>query len=80
MGIPLYIVIIMVNTKTKVPGPVRAGIALLIVGAILGGAGTISNKDSLTFYGFVVVVLGFILYFTSSIYFKKQEKNKGKIK
>ena len=37
----------MINTKnTKVPGPVRAGIALLIVGAILGGAGTISNKDS----------------------------------
>ncbi len=62
----------------KVPSPVRTGIALLIVGAIIVGLGTTLNKDAVSLYGFIVVVCGFILYFTSSLYMKRQEKNSHK--
>ena len=68
----------MKKKKSKVPGPIRIGIALLILGAIVVGLGTILNRDALSFYGFIVVVCGFFLYFASSIYLKKQ--GKGKIK
>jgi drug/metabolite transporter (DMT)-like permease len=68
----------MKKKKSKVPGPIRIGIALLILGAILVGLGTILNRDALSFYGFIVVVCGFFLYFVSSIYLKKQEKSKIK--
>ena len=64
--------------KSKVPGPIRVGIALLILGAIVVGLGTVLNRDALSFYGFIVVVCGFFLYFASSIYIKKQEKSKIK--
>jgi hypothetical protein len=64
--------------NSKVPGPVRIGISLLIFGAIVVGLGTVLNKDALSLYGFIIVVCGFFLYFASSIYLKKQEKNKIK--
>ena len=64
--------------NSKVPGPMRTGIALLILGAIVVGLGTILNRDALSFYGFIVVVCGFFLYFASSLYLKKQEKSKIK--
>ncbi len=63
---------------SKVPGPIRVGIALLILGAIVVGLGTVLNRDALSLYGFIVVVCGFFLYFASSIYIKKQEKSKVK--
>lgn len=63
---------------SKVPGPIRVGIALLILGAIVVGLGTVLNRDVLSLYGFIVVVCGFFLYFASSIYIKKQEKSKVK--
>jgi hypothetical protein len=65
--------------NTKVPTPVRTGITLLIIGAIIVGVGTSLNKDALSLYGFIIVVCGFFLYFVSSIYLKRQEK-KGKKK
>ena len=64
--------------NSKVPGPIRVGIALLILGAIVVGLGTVLNRDALSLYGFIVVVCGFFLYFASSIYLKKQEKSKIK--
>ena len=64
--------------NTKVPGPVRIGIALLIVGAITVGLGTILNKDALSLYGFIIVVCGFFLYFASSFYLKRIENKKKK--
>ena len=66
------------NKSRKVPGPVRLGIALLIVGAITVGIGTVLNKDALSVYGFIIVVCGFFLYFASSFYIKKIEKEKRK--
>lgn len=66
------------KVNSKVPGPVRIGIALLIVGAITVGVGTILNKEALSLYGFVMVVCGFFLYFASSFYLKRVENRKKK--
>ena len=35
--------------NSKVPGPMRIGITLLILGAIVVGLGTVLNKDALSF-------------------------------
>jgi uncharacterized membrane protein YedE/YeeE len=71
-----------IKKNKKVPTTVRTGIALLIVGAIIVGIGTTLNKEPLSVYGFIVVVSGFFLYFTSSLYLKRQESknNKGQNK
>jgi hypothetical protein len=66
--------------NSKVPPTVRLGLALLIVGAITVGIGTISNRVGLSVYGFIIVTCGFFLYFASSIYIKRQEKGKTRKK
>ncbi len=67
-----------IKKNKKVPTTVRTGIALLIVGAIIVGVGTTLNKEALSLYGFIVVVSGFFLYFTSSLYLKRQESKNNK--
>ncbi len=64
--------------NSRVPTPVRIGIALLILGAIIVGIGTNLNKGALSVYGFIVVICGFFLYFISSSYLKRHEKKKIK--
>ena len=61
--------------NSKVPPTVRLGLALLIVGAITVGIGTMSNRVGLSIYGFIIVIF---LYFASSFYIKRQEKRKDK--
>lgn len=55
----------MSKPKPKMPGSVRAGLFLLVLGAIMVGIGTYSNKGSLSLYGFIVAAAGFLLYFFS---------------
>jgi membrane-bound ClpP family serine protease len=63
------------NKKGKrMPGPIRIGIALLILGAIIVGLGTLWESQALTIYGFIVVVCGFFLYFASTFYLKRQQQ------
>ena len=64
------------KNRSRVPPTVRLGLALLIVGAITVGIGTISNRVGLSVYGFIIVICGFFLYFASSFYIKRQEKRK----
>jgi flagellar biosynthesis protein FliR len=64
--------------NSKVPPTVRLGLALLIVGAITVGIGTMSNRVGLSIYGFIIVICGFFLYIASSFYIKRQEKRKDK--
>ena len=64
--------------NSKVPPSVRLGLALLIVGAITVGIGTILNREALSLYGFVIVICGFFLYFASTFYLKRQGKRKTK--
>jgi hypothetical protein len=62
--------------RRKMPGPVRAGIALIILGAILVGFGSLFGRESMSIYGFVVVLSGFFLYFVSYYYLDRQQKRR----
>ncbi len=63
--------------KRKMPGPLRVGIALMILGAILVGFGSFSGRESVSIYGFVMVVSGFFLYFVSYYYLDRLQKQKN---
>jgi uncharacterized membrane protein YvlD (DUF360 family) len=58
------------------PGPVRAGLFLLVLGAICVGIGTYTDKGALSLYGFVIAVAGFLLYFVSSILMRGRFRRK----
>lgn len=60
--------------KRKMPGPLRVGIALMILGAVFVGFGSLFNRESVSTYGFVVVVGGFFLYFVSYYYLDRVQK------
>ncbi|MGI8720159.1 MAG: hypothetical protein ACR2KF_06510 [Nitrososphaeraceae archaeon] len=52
---------------SNIPRYARIGMFLLVMGAILVGIGTYLSKGSLSLYGFLMVICGFIIYFASSI-------------
>ncbi len=56
------------------PGSVRAGIGLLIMGAMLVGFGQYLERGALSLYGVILVAGGFILYMTSSIIAKRRAR------
>jgi hypothetical protein len=60
--------------KIQMPGPARAGIGLLIVGAIIAGAGQYTNRGALSVYGFIMAATGFILYMAASFVAKRKGK------
>ena len=62
--------------KRKMAGPLRAGIALMILGAILVGFGSLYGRESLSIYGFIVVVSGFFLYFFYYYYLYRLQNQK----
>jgi len=51
----------------SIPKYVRVGMLLLVMGAIIVGIGTYLSKGSLSFYGLIMAICGFIIYFASSI-------------
>lgn len=53
------------------PGPARAGIALLVVGALLVGFGQYYERGALSLYGVIMVACGFVLYMAVSIAAKR---------
>ena len=67
-----------INRKKKMAGPLRIGIALIILGAFLVGLGGFFNREAVSIYGFIVVVCGFVLYFASHFYLSRVEKNNAK--
>jgi hypothetical protein len=40
---------------------------LLVMGAIIVGIGTYLSKGSLSFYGLIMAICGFVIYFAASI-------------
>ena len=62
--------------RREIPGTARAGIGILIVGAILVGIGTYQEREPLSVYGAIMAFLGFILYITTSIYVARKTKQK----
>lgn len=62
----------MSKPRVKMPGAARAGIGLLVVGAIFVGIGTVTDRGALSLYGLAMVAGGFVLYMAASIVAKKQ--------
>jgi membrane-bound ClpP family serine protease len=50
-----------------IPKYVRVGMLLLVMGAIIVGIGTYLSKGSLSLYGLIMAICGFIIYFASSL-------------
>jgi membrane-bound ClpP family serine protease len=56
----------------NIPRYARIGIVLLVMGAIIVGIGTYLSKGSLSLYGLIMTICGFIIYFASSIASRRQ--------
>lgn len=56
----------------QMPGPARAGIGLLIMGALLVGLGQYWGREVVSLYGFIMAVGGFTLYMAASIVAKRR--------
>ncbi len=54
------------------PGAARAGIGLLIMGALLAAFGQYFERDALSLYGLIIVSSGFVLYMAASIVAKRR--------
>ncbi len=64
--------------KKEMPGSARAGIAILILGAMLLGIGYYQDRGALSLYGLIMSIGGFSLYMISSINIsRKNNKAKG---
>jgi hypothetical protein len=60
--------------KIQIPGAARAGIGLLIMGALLVGFGQYLERGALSLYGVIIVASGFVLYMTASVIAKRRAK------
>jgi hypothetical protein len=60
--------------KIRMPGAARAGIGLLIMGALLVGFGQYLERGALSLYGVIIVACGFVLYMTASIIANRRAK------
>jgi type IV secretory pathway VirB2 component (pilin) len=56
----------------NIPKYVRLGMLLLVMGAIIVGIGTYLSKGSLSFYGLIMAICGFVIYFAASIVSKRK--------
>jgi hypothetical protein len=63
-------------SRPNMPGPVRAGLFLLVLGSICVGIGAYTDKGALSLYGFLIAIGGFLLYFISSILTRRRFKRK----
>jgi hypothetical protein len=60
------------KNKIQMPGAARAGIGLLIMGALLVGFGQYLERGALSLYGVIIVASGFVLYMAASIIAKRR--------
>jgi len=64
--------------KTQMPATARAGLSLLIVGAIFVGVGSYTHRGGFSLYGLPMVMVGFALYMVSSITMARRKKQTTK--
>ncbi|HEX5186636.1 MAG TPA: hypothetical protein VFV86_07070 [Nitrososphaeraceae archaeon] len=62
--------------KREMPGAARAGIAILVLGAIILGIGYYQEREALSLYGLIMSICGFSLYMISSIYVSRKSNSK----
>jgi hypothetical protein len=60
------------------PGSARAGLALLVVGAIFVGIGTYLKRGGFSLYGLIMVIAGFSIYMVSSIVIARDKRKRNK--
>ncbi len=60
--------------RMQMPGAARAGISLLIMGALLAASGQYLERGALSLYGVIIVACGFVLYMTASVVAKRRAK------
>ena len=58
----------------RMPGAARAGIGLLVIGALLVGFGQYYDRGAFSLYGVIMVAGGFILYLAASIAAKRSAR------
>lgn len=56
------------------PGAARAGIGLLITGAIVVGLGQYFERDAISLYGLAMAIGGFVLYMAASIVARRRAR------
>jgi uncharacterized membrane protein YvlD (DUF360 family) len=62
----------------NIPKYVRVGMLLLVMGAIIVGIGTYLSKGSLSIYGLIMAICGFVIYFAASIASRRKNmQNRG---
>lgn len=64
--------------KKQMPATARAGLSLLIVGAIFVGVGSYTHRGGFSLYGLPMVMVGFSLYIFSSIIMARRKKQTTK--
>jgi len=62
------------SRKINIPGSARAGLVLLLFGAIIVGLGNYFDRGALSLYGLIMGIGGFLLYIVSSITYKSRNK------
>ncbi|HET9774032.1 MAG TPA: hypothetical protein VFP25_03515 [Nitrososphaeraceae archaeon] len=65
------------KNKIEMSGSARAGIGILIMGALLLGIGYYQERGALSLYGLIMTISGFSLYMISSIYTSIKNKRYG---
>ena len=58
----------------RMPGAARAGIGLLVMGAILVGLGSYLGREAVSLYGLIMAACGFTLYIAVSIVAKRKAR------
>jgi hypothetical protein len=65
------------SRKINIPGSARAGLVLLLLGALIVGLGSYFDRGALSLYGLIMGIGGFLIYIVSSITYTSRKKRTG---
>ena len=65
------------SKKISMPASARAGLALLLLGAIVVGLGSYFDRGAFSLYGLILGIGGFLIYIVSSITIARRKKRTG---
>jgi hypothetical protein len=65
------------SRKITIPASARAGLVLLLLGALMVGIGSYFDRGALSLYGLIMAIGGFLIYIVSSITRARRNKRTG---
>jgi hypothetical protein len=65
------------SRKITIPASARAGLVLLLLGALVVGIGGYFDRGALSLYGLIMAIGGFLIYIVSSITHARRNKRTG---